>query len=426
MPTVPMRCRRRSPHAMRARARPRTPTGTRIAALYDRLREAMPSPVVELNRAVAHSMAFGPEAGLELIDAIASDAALRNYAPLPAARRATSCYRAGRLEEAREAFEAAVELTRNERERAFLLPAQPPALPGAVSRSAPTGAASPRGSSRSAANASARQAWRHGRRPFSDHKLQLRLTSRNVTSPVASFTRNFEAAVVERAVLGGRAWRCTRRSAPRPCRPRTVERVLGAAVDEVALLVIGAQVARVGLAEDHLRQDHRIADRDHRDLDVAADQKRLDDRVMPLVVELGDGGLTPAQSVASRTPQLAELGVGLDHPALGRRAGGFGRPAPPAIDRPRRGPARPRAGAARLASALSSLSPRRIGLAPTNGNPSRAHSSGQQHLRVEEAGAVEKGKDEIDVGPFEQRLVAVGELKVEPELLEDACGSRRW
>jgi len=92
----------------------------RIASLYDRLGRVMPSPVVELNRAVAHSMAFGPEAGLKLVDAIADDAALRDYAPLPAAR-GDFLFRAGRLAEAREAFEAAAELTRNARERAFLL-----------------------------------------------------------------------------------------------------------------------------------------------------------------------------------------------------------------------------------------------------------------------------------------------------------------
>jgi RNA polymerase sigma factor (sigma-70 family) len=92
----------------------------RIAALYDRLREAMPSPVVDLNRAVAHSMAFGPEAGLTLVDAIAEAAALRNYAPLPAAR-GDFLFRAGRFEEARGEFEAAARLTRNQREKAFLL-----------------------------------------------------------------------------------------------------------------------------------------------------------------------------------------------------------------------------------------------------------------------------------------------------------------
>jgi predicted RNA polymerase sigma factor len=92
----------------------------RIAALYDRLREIMPSPVVDLNRAVAHSMAFGPEAGLKLVDGIAGAAALRNYAPLPAAR-GDFLFRAGRLAEAREQFEAAAGLTRNAREREFLL-----------------------------------------------------------------------------------------------------------------------------------------------------------------------------------------------------------------------------------------------------------------------------------------------------------------
>ena len=92
----------------------------RIAALYDRLRVAMPSPVVDLNRAIAHSMAFGPEAGLRLIEEIADAAPLRNYAPLPAAR-GDLLFRAGRLVEARTEFEAAARLTRNVRERTFLL-----------------------------------------------------------------------------------------------------------------------------------------------------------------------------------------------------------------------------------------------------------------------------------------------------------------
>ncbi|MER8762187.1 sigma-70 family RNA polymerase sigma factor [Mesorhizobium sp. M0968] len=104
-------------------ARARSPADTdwpRIAALYDRLRAVMPSPVVDLNRAVAHSMAFGPEAGLRLVDEIADAAALRNYAPLPAAR-GDFLFRAGRLAEARAEFEAAAKLTRNVREAAFLL-----------------------------------------------------------------------------------------------------------------------------------------------------------------------------------------------------------------------------------------------------------------------------------------------------------------
>jgi RNA polymerase sigma factor (sigma-70 family) len=92
----------------------------RIAALYDRLRSVSPSPVVDLNRAIAHSMAFGPEAGLRLIDEIADADALRHYAPLPAAR-GDFLFRAGRLADARPAFEAAAALTGNRRERDFLL-----------------------------------------------------------------------------------------------------------------------------------------------------------------------------------------------------------------------------------------------------------------------------------------------------------------
>ena len=89
----------------------------RIAALYDSLRAVMRSPVVDLNRAVAHSMAFGPQAGLALLDEIDRAAALRNYAPLPAAR-GDFLFRAGRLAEAKVEFEHAAALTRNEREKA--------------------------------------------------------------------------------------------------------------------------------------------------------------------------------------------------------------------------------------------------------------------------------------------------------------------
>ncbi len=107
--------------ACHARARRAADTDwPRIAALYDRLRVVAPSPVVDLNRAIAHSMAFGPEAGLRLVDAIADVPALRDYAPLPAAR-GDFLFRAGRLAEARSAFTAAATLTRNARERAFLL-----------------------------------------------------------------------------------------------------------------------------------------------------------------------------------------------------------------------------------------------------------------------------------------------------------------
>ena len=116
------------PYALQAalaacHARARTAEATDwagIAALYDRLRVVMPSPVVELNRAIAHSMAFGPETGLRLIAEIPDLSALDNYAPLPAAK-ADFLFRAGRLSEAKVQFEAAADLTRNASERAFLL-----------------------------------------------------------------------------------------------------------------------------------------------------------------------------------------------------------------------------------------------------------------------------------------------------------------
>ncbi len=107
--------------ACHARARNAEDTDwKRIAALYDTLSEVMPSPVVDLNRAVAYSMAIGPEAGLKLVDEIAQAAALRNYAPLPAAK-GDFLFRTGRLDEARVQFERAAGFTRNEREKAFLL-----------------------------------------------------------------------------------------------------------------------------------------------------------------------------------------------------------------------------------------------------------------------------------------------------------------
>jgi RNA polymerase sigma factor (sigma-70 family) len=107
--------------ACHARARRAADTDwPRLAALYDRLRVVLPSPVVDLNRAIAHSMAFGPEVGLRLVDEISDAVALRDYAPLPAAR-GDFLFRAGRLAEARAAFEAAAALTRNGRERSFLL-----------------------------------------------------------------------------------------------------------------------------------------------------------------------------------------------------------------------------------------------------------------------------------------------------------------
>jgi RNA polymerase sigma factor (sigma-70 family) len=92
----------------------------RIAALYEVLGELTPSPVVELNRAVAVSRAYGPEAGLAIVDALAEVPALRGYHLLPSAR-GDLLARLGRADEARVEFARAAELTRNEQERAILL-----------------------------------------------------------------------------------------------------------------------------------------------------------------------------------------------------------------------------------------------------------------------------------------------------------------
>ncbi|ABC83265.1 RNA polymerase sigma factor [Anaeromyxobacter dehalogenans] len=92
----------------------------RIAALYDALAELTPSPVVELNRAVAVAMAFGPAAGLELVDAIADEPSLRRYHLLPSVR-GDLLFRLGRHAEARAELERAAGMTRNARERALLL-----------------------------------------------------------------------------------------------------------------------------------------------------------------------------------------------------------------------------------------------------------------------------------------------------------------
>ncbi len=104
-------------------ARARTPAETdwrRIAALYGALARVASSPVVELNRAVALAMAFGPAAGLELADTLTSEPSLKRYHLLPAVR-GDLLARLGRLTEAREEFERAASLARNRRERELLL-----------------------------------------------------------------------------------------------------------------------------------------------------------------------------------------------------------------------------------------------------------------------------------------------------------------
>jgi predicted RNA polymerase sigma factor len=107
--------------ACHARARTGEETDwQRIASLYATLAERQPSPIVELNRAVALAMAFGPAVGLELVDKIAAEPSLANYHRLPSVR-AELLFRLGRLDEACPEFERAASLARNARERELLL-----------------------------------------------------------------------------------------------------------------------------------------------------------------------------------------------------------------------------------------------------------------------------------------------------------------
>jgi RNA polymerase sigma-70 factor, ECF subfamily len=116
------------PYALQAaiaacHARARTAEETdweRISALYDALAELAPSPVVELNRAVAVAMAFGPAAGLEIVDALTDEPSLKHYYLLPSVR-GDLLTKLGRFYEARTEFERAASLTRNARERQLLL-----------------------------------------------------------------------------------------------------------------------------------------------------------------------------------------------------------------------------------------------------------------------------------------------------------------
>jgi predicted RNA polymerase sigma factor len=115
------------PYALQAaiaacHARAHTPEETdwaRIAAIYDALAQLAPSPVVELNRAVALAMAFGPATGLELVDTLMSEPSLKSYHLLPSVR-GDLLAKLGRFDEARAEFERAAALTRNTRERELL------------------------------------------------------------------------------------------------------------------------------------------------------------------------------------------------------------------------------------------------------------------------------------------------------------------
>jgi RNA polymerase sigma factor (sigma-70 family) len=107
--------------ACHARARTAEETDwTRIVALYDALAQLVPSPVVELNRAVALGMAFGPAAGLEVVDSLTTDPALAGYHLLPSVR-GDLLAKLGRYDEARAELTRAAELTQNARERGLLL-----------------------------------------------------------------------------------------------------------------------------------------------------------------------------------------------------------------------------------------------------------------------------------------------------------------
>jgi RNA polymerase sigma factor (sigma-70 family) len=107
--------------ACHARARTASETNwTQIAALYDALSQATPSPVVELNRAMAVAMAYGPSAGLDIVDELMEEPSLRNYYVLPNVR-GDLLYRLERFAEARAEFERAASLAHNARQRQLLL-----------------------------------------------------------------------------------------------------------------------------------------------------------------------------------------------------------------------------------------------------------------------------------------------------------------
>jgi RNA polymerase sigma factor (sigma-70 family) len=107
--------------ACHARARaPEETDWVRISALYDALAQLVPSPVVQLNRAVAIGMAYGPAAGLELVDALTSEPALQTYHLLPS-MRGDLLEKLGRFSEARDAYERAASLAQNARDRTLLV-----------------------------------------------------------------------------------------------------------------------------------------------------------------------------------------------------------------------------------------------------------------------------------------------------------------
>jgi RNA polymerase sigma-70 factor (ECF subfamily) len=143
---------------------------TRITALYDVLSQLTASPVVELNRAVAHAMAFGPAAGLEILEPLSDESSLRTYHLLPSVR-GDLLYKLGRLAEARAEFERAAALTKNAREREFLLRRAAACSAGQIQ---PTPVEARHYSARSAATGSRARARPTGRkRPISDAATRM-------------------------------------------------------------------------------------------------------------------------------------------------------------------------------------------------------------------------------------------------------------
>jgi len=135
----------RGPYTLQAaiaacHARARTPQESdwpRIVNFYEALAQITPSPIVELNRAVALGMASGPAAGLELLDTLSSEPSLKSYHLLPSVR-GDLLFKLGRLSDAQSEFARAASLTRNAREREFLLArAQSCAAPPPHSRTEP-------------------------------------------------------------------------------------------------------------------------------------------------------------------------------------------------------------------------------------------------------------------------------------------------
>ena len=137
----------RGPYALQAaiaacHGRALTPEATdwpRIVQLYAELAQIAPSPIVELNRAVAVAMAVGPAAGLEIVDALTSDPSLKSYHLLPSVR-GDFLFKLGRFDEARAEFARAASLTRNARERDLLL-SRAQASPGTPPLPHPAGSA---------------------------------------------------------------------------------------------------------------------------------------------------------------------------------------------------------------------------------------------------------------------------------------------